>query len=143
VNLPGGGTRYLAVTAVTKDQVTTVPAIPGKAPLSRKELDRYWSGRGYLLWKNHQQIPADLSPGSADIAAIRLQILLTGAGFFKGEPSGLFDEATRKALADYQKARGLKADGRPGAQTLLLLYREGGKFPTPRLGVGTSGRKPR
>jgi general secretion pathway protein A len=143
VKVPGRGTRYLTVTGIAKDRITIVPALPGKAALSRKELESQWSGHGYLLWKNHQNIPANLSPGSADVAAIRLQILLTGAGFFKSEPSGLFDDATRKALADYQKARGLKADGRPGAQTLLLLYRDGGKFPTPQLGAGSSGRKTR
>ncbi len=141
--VPGGGTRYVAVTGITKDRITMVPALPGSAPLTRKELEKQWSGRGYLLWKNHQDIPVDLSPGSADVAAIRLQILLTGAGFFSSEPSGLFDEATRKALADYQKARGLKADGRPGAQTLLLLYRDGGRFPTPQLGANGSGGKKR
>ncbi len=143
VKVPGSGIRYLTVTGIAKDRVITVPALPGKAPLSRKELEKQWSGRGYLLWKNHQNIPADLSPGSADVAAIRLQILLTGAGFFSSEPSGLFDDATRKALADYQKARGLKVDGRPGAQTLLLLYRDGGRFPTPQLGPNGSGGKKR
>ncbi len=137
------GPRYLTVTGITKDRIITVPALPGNTPLTRKELEKQWSGRGYLPWKNHQNIPADLSPGSADVAAIRLQILLTGAGFFSGEPSGLFDQTTRKALADYQRARGLKADGQPGAQTLLLLYRDGGKFPSPRLESGAPGREKR
>lgn len=137
------GPRYLTVTGITKDRITTVPALPGNTPLTRKELEKQWSGRGYLPWKNHQNIPADLSPGSADVAAIRLQILLTGAGFFSGEPSGLFDQTTRKALADYQRARGLKADGQPGAQTLLLLYRDGGKFPSPRLESAPAGREKR
>lgn len=136
LKVPGNGIRYLTVTAIIKDRVTIVPSLPDRTHLSRKELERQWSGHGYLLWKNHQNIPADLSPGSADVAAIRLQILLTGAGFFTSEPSGVFDDATRKALSTYQKARGLKADGRPGAQTLLLLYRDGGRFPAPQLGSG-------
>ena len=139
LKVPGSGTRYLAVTGITKDRITTLPALPGKAQLTRKELEKRWSGRGYILWKNHLNIPQSLSPGSADVAVIRLQTLLTGAGFISGELSGRFDDATRKALTAYQRARGLKADGKPGIRTMLRLYRDDGRFPTPQLGADGSG----
>ena len=135
LKVPGNGTRYLAVTGIAKDRITTVPALP----LTRKELEKRWSGRGYILWKNHLNIPQYLLPGSADVAVIRLQRLLTGAGFISGELSGRYDDATRKALTAYQRARGLKADGKPGIRTMLRLYRDDGRFPTPQLADDSGG----
>jgi general secretion pathway protein A len=128
--------RYVAVTRLTRDKARLSPAPAGQAVVSRKKLQQLWTGQGQLLWKNYQQIPPSLQPNAAGVAVIRLQILLSGAGFTQGEPSGIFDEGTTTALKAFQKAHKLKADGRPGAKTLLLLYRDGGKFFIPRLGEG-------
>lgn len=39
------------------------------------------------------------------------QTILKARGFFKSEPTGTLDSATRDALRDYQKAEGLKITG--------------------------------
>jgi len=62
-----------------------------------------------------------------------VQQLLVKAGFAKAGKSGIFDGATVSALKEFQKARGVAADGKLGIQTLLLLYRYGGSFSVPRL----------
>ncbi len=49
-----------------------------------------------------------------------LQKRLTAAGFTGGE-EGVFDQATKAAVVQFQKAKGLKVDGIVGPQTLEVL----------------------
>lgn len=50
------------------------------------------------------------------------QILLNSAGFDCGKADGIFGDKTEKALRDFQKERGLSADGILGAQTWAALH---------------------
>jgi len=49
-----------------------------------------------------------------------IQKSLVVAGFFSGE-DGIFDEATQKAVQQFQQEKGLKVDGIVGEQTLAAL----------------------
>lgn len=63
-----------------------------------------------------------------------VQTRLQALGYYKGDISGVYDSATRKAVVSYQKAVGLKADGICGAQTqqaLLGTNVVGDQTPTP------------
>jgi general secretion pathway protein A len=126
--------RYLAIIAADRETVTVAPALAGQTVIPRHQLAQVWQRRGFLLWKNLQDIPTGLAHGAAGVAVLRLQILLKGAGTLSGEPTGVFDDITEDAIKTFQKRQGLTPDGRPGAQTLLLLYRHGSTFPVPRLG---------
>lgn len=57
-----------------------------------------------------------------------LQIQLNGLGFATGKPDGVLGPDTRKAVRDYQKSRGLVADGYPGVELFTALAHE----PSPR-----------
>jgi peptidoglycan hydrolase-like protein with peptidoglycan-binding domain len=46
---------------------------------------------------------------------------LAKAGFYKGQPTGKYDRATRKAIRDYQKANKLKVTGRLDNELLTKL----------------------
>ena len=134
VTAPGtGGKRYLAVTACDNDVFAIAPAIAGRSTLSGAELERLWPGNGYLLWRNYLDIPTALKPGARGKKVRHLQRLLRGAGFLTAEPGGTFDKATQSAVKAFQAARGIGEDGAAGRQTLLLLYRDGGGFPSPAL----------
>jgi len=52
-----------------------------------------------------------------------LQVLLAEQGYYNGKITGRFDTETKTALTKYQKANGLKADGRVGKQTQAALLR--------------------
>ncbi len=133
LQVPGTGTRLLALVGLGREQLVTAPPLPDGHGLSRSELTRFWNGRAFLLWRNHQKIPNSIDTDSAGTEVIRLQVLLSGAGFLNSELTGIYDDATRSGLQAFQKSRGIKPDGHPDGLTLLLLYRDGGRFVTPRL----------
>ena len=64
-----------------------------------------------------------------------LQLLLRNQGFYRGAPDGTFDSMrthpTERAIKSFQQARGLKVDGKVGAQTWAKLC--------PRLQRGDRG----
>ncbi len=53
-----------------------------------------------------------------------LQMKLKELGFYTGTVTGQYREGTQKAVAAYQRSRGLSADGTAGKQTLKKLYDE-------------------
>jgi len=133
LKLPGGGKRYLALTGLDHGQLLVAPALAGHTSFSAEELNGCWSGRAYLPWKNFLDIPPILRQGSRGNRVSRLQTLLKGAGAYQGPITSVFDLATVTALKNFQRARGIKPDGLPGNETLLLLYRCGGGFFPPGL----------
>ncbi len=55
------------------------------------------------------------------MSAKQVQTALKNAGYYKGPIDGKLGRKTRKAIKAFQKAQGLKADGRIGKRTLLRL----------------------
>jgi general secretion pathway protein A len=132
--LPGiDGKRYLALTGLEQGRFYVTPPLAGRNSLSSAELETFWSGVAYLPWKNFLNIPPLLHPGTEGSKASALQQLLQDARLFKGKKSGVFDRESIAAVRHFQTACGITPDGKAGAQTLLLLYRAGKKFPIPAL----------
>jgi len=50
-----------------------------------------------------------------------IQLALARSGFFRGEPTGTWDSATRSAMRQYQEASGFSATGLPEAKPLMKL----------------------
>lgn len=57
----------------------------------------------------------------------RMQTRLKRLGYYHGAQQAGFGEGLRKALAAYQKAHGLPADGFPDQPTLLTLFTDEGR----------------
>lgn len=51
-----------------------------------------------------------------------LQKMLTGLGYYEGKISSVYDKNTIKAVTEFQKKNGLKADGVAGTETLNRIY---------------------
>lgn len=66
--------------------------------------------------------PKALKVGSSGDAVTKLQERLTELGFYTGEVTGYFGEATEAAYKAFQKAAGLTPDGVAGQDELELLY---------------------
>ncbi len=132
-NLPDRrGRRYLALVGKEKGRLLISPSLAGRGSLTSEELKAFWSGRGYLLWKNFYGIRPNYSPGSRGWRVGRLQQLLAASGFYKTPPTGVFDAATLNALREYRLARGIDRHDSTGELTLISLYNEG-DFITPKL----------
>jgi peptidoglycan lytic transglycosylase B len=67
--------------------------------------------------------PTDILP-LEESARIALQQGLTSLGYDAGGADGVFGRRTRAAIRDYQKARGLPADGFPTPQLLTRILNE-------------------
>ena len=50
-----------------------------------------------------------------------IQICLQNAGFYKGKIDGMKGKSTKKAIKEFQKANGLRADGKVGSKTWEAL----------------------
>jgi general secretion pathway protein A len=143
VSLPGvRGKRYLALTGVTERGVVVAPPLRGSAHLSVEELGHLWDGQCYLVWRNYRDIPFILSHPSAGPEVTTVRRMLEKNGFSANGRSGTGDGSLSSSLKAFQRSRHLAPDGKLGAQTLLLLYRDGGDFAVPRLEKERKGHTP-
>jgi len=137
--LPGiPGKRFLSLVGMEKEQFLVAPPIAGRDSLSFSELERHWSGQGFLLWKDHLNLLASMSQGAEGGHVKELQGLLKEAGAYGKALTGIYDNDTLLAIKEFQSSKGIKQDGIAGAQTLMVLYRSIDRFAVPRL---TGGRK--
>lgn len=134
------GRRYLAVTGFEKDRILVSPPVAGRGWLTHAEMDALWGGKMYFLWKNHFDIPTRLKPGVKRKEVSQLQKLLRQLGFYKGPRNGVYDGDTMDAVRAFQISQGLPPERTMGRRTLVLLYRETGLYPPPRLSRKTEGK---
>lgn len=52
---------------------------------------------------------------------VEIQNALAAAGYYREQPSGQWDNATSKAMSDYQQDKGFKITGKPDALSLKKL----------------------
>ncbi|GFO65120.1 AAA family ATPase [Geomonas paludis] len=128
--LPGGAERLVALVGVDKNEVEVVPQVSGRTRLTRAELAQFWSGGTTVLWKDFHGIGSRAKGAEKTAATKALQGLLKQVGCYGGPVDGKMNDPTKGGLAEFQRREQLTADGKVGAQTLMLLYRRaGGYFP--------------
>jgi len=62
--------------------------------------------------------------GKTSLTKKDIQVALKNAGYYNGSIDGIIGKKTKKAIREFQKASGIKADGKVGPKTqdLLLQY---------------------
>ena len=136
LTLPGiAGKRFISLVRIENGQFLVDPEISGRISLSPSEIEKHWSGQGYLLWKDHLNLLMRLPPGAEKKQIKRLQSLLKEAGAYSGPFTGTYDGNTLSIVKKFQSSQGIKQDGIVGAQTLILLYRSSDRFEAPRLAM--------
>ena len=139
LTLPGiPGKRFLSLVGMEEERLLVDPPLAGRRSLTFSELEKYWSGQGFLLWKDPLNFPTRISPGTKGDQIKRLQGLLKEAGAYSGPLTGAYDGDTLSAVKKFQSSKGIEQDGIIGGKTLMLLYRSIDRFEVPRL---TAGRK--
>jgi len=130
------GRRFVSLVGMENGQLFVAPSIAGRRSLSFSELEKHWSGQGFLLWKDPLNLLTSISPGARGVHIERLQGLLREAGAYRSPLTGVYDGDTLSAIKEFQSSKGIEQDGIVGGQTLMVLYRSIDRFEVPRLTVG-------
>jgi general secretion pathway protein A len=99
-----------------------------------------WFGKGYLLWKDFEELGTQLTVGSVGLNVQRLHRLLAlapgfnGAGLPSAEWETVFSRQTEASVARFQRTKRLTPDGVVGPLTMILLYNTVPTYKHPRLG---------
>jgi general secretion pathway protein A len=131
-----GGRRFIVLVGMDHEQLFVDSPMAGRTSFSFSEIERHWSGEGFLFWKDHLNLLPTHSPESTKEPINKLQGLLKETGTYNGPLTGVYDGDTRSAVKAFQSSRGIEADGIVGAQTLMLLYRSMNRFEVPTLSAG-------
>lgn len=125
------GNRYVALTAVHDGTGSFGSA--DRMEMSLQDLDLLWSRKSIILWKNFENLPAELKRGSRGEQVVWLQESLGRFGFFFGEAAPSYGPKTVEAVAEFQKLYGLSATGRFTAESQIMMYNLLDKYSTPSL----------
>jgi general secretion pathway protein A len=127
------GKRFISLVGMDYDQLLVDPPIGGRKSFSFTELERHWSGQGFLLWRDFLNLLPSLSVGSRGEHILRLQGLLKEAGAYHKPLTGVYDNDTLSAIKQFQVSKGIVQDGIVGNQTLMVLYHSVDRFGAPKL----------
>jgi general secretion pathway protein A len=139
MTMPGmPGRRFISLVGMENEKLLIDPPIAGRNFLSFSELENYWSGNGFLFWKDPLDLlMSNISPEAKGNHVKRLQGLLREIETYSGPLTGIYDSDTMLAVKRFQSLKGIAQDGIVGGQTLMLLHRSIDRFEVPRL----SGRR--
>ena len=134
LRVPGvPGLRYAALLGVAPSHVSL--SVDGAAcRVDATTFEHFWTGQARVLWRDFEALGGPLQPGVRGIAVVQLQQLLQRTGVLDGEPSGVYDGATQRAVVAFQRAHELDADGVVGPLTRIVLYGVAGAYQRPSLG---------
>ena len=128
------GDRWAAVLGVEGDRVRLAGIYRGRdVTVPRADLERHWTKSGLIVWRKFETLPDSLSMSDRGAPVLWLQQSLAALDYLQAAPSGYFDENTRSALASFQRAHGLGADGIAGPLTQIALFGRLPQYPVPRL----------
>ncbi len=135
--IPGiQGNRFISLVGMENEELLIDPPIAGRSSLSFREIEKHWSGHGFLLWKDFSNLLTRVSVGSKGNPVRRFQDLLGEAGAYSRSLTGVYDDDTLLAVKEFQSSKGIEQDGIVGGQTLMLLYQSIDRFGVPRLSAG-------
>ncbi|TMA34987.1 MAG: AAA family ATPase [Deltaproteobacteria bacterium] len=131
----GVSTAHVALLrALPGDYALLDGIVPGATlRITQSDLLRHLDGEVYALWRDYEALPDVLGLGASGAPVRWLQSALAELGFYTAEIQGRFDEATRDAVALFQKDRGLRSDGAVDARTQMSLYQALPRYTTPNL----------
>jgi general secretion pathway protein A len=108
--------------------------------LSIEQVERYWYGEYLLLLQAPPGGSLNLKVGdrSADVDWLRRQLEQALDVDIPATDPLLFDYPLQKQVLDFQRSRGLAADGIVGENTLIQLNTRSGREDVPRLSFESS-----
>ena len=112
-----------------KSKVDTLDSRVGSVESKQADAERMVSQQNQtieeLKAEKEKAVTTNISTRSAPVKGRghmkEVQICLQNAGFYKGKIDGVKGKSTKKAIKEFQKANGLKADGKVGPKTWEAL----------------------
>jgi len=130
-------TRFVLLLGLSGDQCRVLLDREREIPL--RTLGENWFGKGYLFWKDFEDVGGNLMVGSVGQNVQRLHALLVKAQgpneenlSFAGRET-VFNRQTEVAVARFQRTKRLTPDGVVGPLTMILLYNTLPTYIHPRL----------
>jgi general secretion pathway protein A len=126
--------KWIAVTGFEGDRARVAGLLSNRVvSVPVDELEAHWLETGIVVWERFEPFDEVLAEGARGTPVLWLQRALAELRFYSGRPTGVFDTATRSALASFQRDRGLIVDGIAGPLTQIALYGSLDRYPVPRL----------
>jgi hypothetical protein len=126
--------KYLTVVAIGNNQLTFSLSDGSESlTVGTEVLHNYWSGEGYLLWKNFAGIHGTISQSSRNESVRALKQLLHDLGDRNIVVNQEFDANALQAVKKIQQKYGIREDGKVGPLTKIALYNENEAFNKPSL----------
>ncbi len=142
VEASDAGVRYVGLLSWRASEEVRVRVGDALVDTDASALDRLWTGRAILLWRNHEALP-ELSPGMSGEPVYMLRAHLEELGYLpfvdaRTASAEEYDDLTVSAVRGLQEAFALEPTGAVGASTRIALYRAL-EYEAPRLGVPDDG----
>ncbi|MFO7837941.1 MAG: AAA family ATPase [Desulfosalsimonadaceae bacterium] len=128
------GPVYLAVLKAGSNSLLLSPG-PKQQTLAASwaEVEKYWSGVAYVMWKNFYNYQGTVPLDSPGDSIITLKMHLRDLGFSELAINAAYNSRTRNAVRAIQARHRLKVDGYVGPLTKIVLYNETPSLEIPRL----------
>jgi len=93
--------RFVSLVGIENERLLINPPIAGRKSLSFGELEKYWSGQGFLLWKDPLNLLRTTAPAANGSQIKQLQGLLREAGAYGKPVTGAYDGETLSAVKGF------------------------------------------
>ena len=104
-----------------------------KIDVSHDAIVKYWTGTGFVFWKNFYNYQKIISRNSPTESIIALKMHLRDIGYKDIEINTNYDLFTQLVIKAIQAKHGIPVDGSVGPLTKIVLYNEKGLFAIPHL----------
>ncbi|MBI5636881.1 MAG: AAA family ATPase [Nitrospinae bacterium] len=110
---------------------------PGGAYATREWMEKHWTGKVHIFWKDHEQLPEMLKRGNKGGAVVWLQQSLSRLGYIADANgiTGGYGPKTERSVLIFQTDNRLPADGQVGDTTKMLIYGLLPEYKTPHISL--------
>jgi general secretion pathway protein A len=124
---------WAAITGIEFDVLRVTTSMSDTTLIPKAAFADCYRNEALLFWRDPTPDATILRPDATGEDVRVLQVQLRAMGRYKEKPNGVYDSATREAVAALQKDTGLEVDGVLGSRTRMVLYSWLPGFSTPAL----------
>jgi len=132
-SLGGLSPKFVTISEIDDTTITLLKDAGTTLAIPIEEMEIYWSGTAYLIWKNFFNYTGVIPVNSSRDSIVTLKIHLRRLGFDSVTISPFYDESALAAVREVQKRNDLKIDGIVGPVTMIALYNEDGSLQIPHI----------